>query len=95
MGTGFDAFDPRANFLCHGLPPHVPATRVVRLLTACQVMEYRQLLRTTMSNAGFQVCSLSLPHCIDVLFQPDEQEWWHFHLREEPYPNTHFDFIAE
>src|SRR4051812_17530257 len=24
MGTGFDAFDPQANFLHPGLPPHVP-----------------------------------------------------------------------
>lgn len=25
-------------------------------------------------------------------FAPYEQEWWHFTLRKEPYPNTFFDF---
>jgi D-alanyl-D-alanine dipeptidase len=25
-------------------------------------------------------------------FQPLAEEWWHFTLAEEPYPNTYFDF---
>jgi D-alanyl-D-alanine dipeptidase len=25
-------------------------------------------------------------------FQPYEQEWWHFTLESEPYPETYFDF---
>jgi hypothetical protein len=25
-------------------------------------------------------------------FEPLEEEWWHFTLRNEPYPDTHFDF---
>jgi len=25
-------------------------------------------------------------------FQPLDQEWWHFTLRDEPYPDTYFDF---
>ena len=25
-------------------------------------------------------------------FQPVEQEWWHFTLRDEPYPDTFFDY---
>ena len=25
-------------------------------------------------------------------FAPLEEEWWHFSLREEPYPDTYFDF---
>ena len=24
-------------------------------------------------------------------FRPYEKEWWHFTLRREPYPQTHFD----
>lgn len=26
-------------------------------------------------------------------FVPYPQEWWHFTLRDEPYPNTYFDFV--
>jgi D-alanyl-D-alanine dipeptidase len=37
----------------------------------------RQLLRTVMSKYGF----IGL-----------EEEWWHFTLRDEPYPETYFDF---
>jgi D-alanyl-D-alanine dipeptidase len=25
-------------------------------------------------------------------FEPYESEWWHFSLKEEPYPDTYFDF---
>lgn len=25
-------------------------------------------------------------------FEPMQQEWWHFTLADEPYPNTYFDF---
>ena len=25
-------------------------------------------------------------------FKPLENEWWHFTLKNEPYPNTYFDF---
>ena len=37
----------------------------------------RQLLRSVMSKHGF----VGL-----------EEEWWHFTLRDEPYPDTYFDF---
>ena len=37
----------------------------------------RQLLRTVMSKHGFMGL---------------EEEWWHFTLRDEPYPDTYFDF---
>jgi D-alanyl-D-alanine dipeptidase len=37
----------------------------------------RTLLRTLMMNHGFQ---------------PYTQEWWHFTLRNEPHPETYFDF---
>ena len=26
-------------------------------------------------------------------FKPYEQEWWHFTLSNEPYPDTYFDFL--
>ncbi|MBE5777669.1 MAG: peptidase M15 [Clostridiales bacterium] len=39
----------------------------------------RNILRTAMENAGFR---------------PFEQEWWHYKLRGEPYPDTSFDFIV-
>jgi D-alanyl-D-alanine dipeptidase len=25
-------------------------------------------------------------------FRPLEEEWWHFTLEDEPYPNTYFTF---
>ena len=28
-------------------------------------------------------------------FQPYEKEWWHFTLKDEPFPNTYFDFPVE
>ncbi len=28
-------------------------------------------------------------------FRNYKQEWWHFTLRNEPYPNTYFDFVVE
>ncbi len=37
----------------------------------------RLLLRNLMLEAGFK---------------PYEKEWWHFTLKEEPYPNTYFNF---
>lgn len=39
--------------------------------------ENRQILRQAMVNEGFV---------------PLETEWWHFTLREEPYPNIYFEF---
>lgn len=46
------------------------------LVTASQSAN-RRLLRETMQRHGFV---------------PLEQEWWHFTLRNEPYPDTSFDF---
>lgn len=28
-------------------------------------------------------------------FKEYHAEWWHYHLENEPYPNTYFDFIVE
>ncbi len=40
----------------------------------------RMILRETMIANGFK---------------PLEGEWWHFTLKDEPYPNTYFDFPVE
>lgn len=32
---------------------------------------------------------------VDHGFQPYEAEWWHFTLKDEPYPDTYFDFPVE
>ncbi len=37
----------------------------------------RQILRDAMVNAGFK---------------PIDSEWWHFTLKDEPYPDTYFNF---
>lgn len=37
----------------------------------------REILRELMARAGFA---------------PYENEWWHYRLKEEPYPDTYFDF---
>lgn len=42
-----------------------------------EVLENRSLLRSVM---------------IDVGFEPYDKEWWHFMLKNEPYPTTYFDF---
>ena len=39
--------------------------------------ENRALLRRIMTGCGFMTL---------------EAEWWHFHLKHEPYPDTYFDF---
>ncbi len=41
---------------------------------------HRLLLRTLMTQHGFK---------------PYEQEWWHFTLKDEPFPDTYFDFPVE
>ena len=40
----------------------------------------RLLLKAIMEESGFEAY---------------ENEWWHYTLRDEPYPNTYFDFVAE
>ncbi len=41
--------------------------------------ENRRRLRSIMENSGFK------PYCF---------EWWHYVLRNEPYPNTYFNFTV-
>jgi D-alanyl-D-alanine dipeptidase len=43
-------------------------------------MENRMLLRSVMEKHGFKNY---------------KKEWWHFTLRDEPYPDTYFDFVIE
>ena len=40
----------------------------------------RKILRDAMEKAGFN---------------PIDSEWWHFTLKDEPYPDTYFDFDVE
>lgn len=40
----------------------------------------RMLLQDTMIKAGFR---------------PLKEEWWHFTLNDEPYPETYFDFVVK
>ncbi|MBR5288738.1 MAG: M15 family metallopeptidase [Clostridia bacterium] len=40
----------------------------------------REYLKTVMEKAGF------LPY---------SEEWWHYRLKDEPYPDTYFDFVIE
>ncbi len=42
-----------------------------------QQKQNRLILKSAMENAGFRAYS---------------EEWWHFPLRHEPYPDTYFDF---
>jgi D-alanyl-D-alanine dipeptidase len=41
---------------------------------------HRMLLRTLMNHHGFE---------------PIEEEWWHFTLRDEPFPDTYFNFTVQ
>ena len=45
--------------------------------TSPKQMENRRLLRDLMIQGGFN---------------PYEKEWWHFSLKNEPFPTTYFDF---
>ena len=31
----------------------------------------------------------------DAGFLPYSEEWWHYRLKDEPYPDTYFDFVIE
>ena len=32
---------------------------------------------------------------VDAGFLPYSEEWWHYRLADEPYPDTYFDFVIE
>jgi D-alanyl-D-alanine dipeptidase len=50
------------------------------LSPSAQQRANRALLRFVMQKHGFKTY---------------EQEWWHFTLKDEPYPETEFDFVVE
>lgn len=45
-----------------------------------QIFEMRQYLREVMIKHGFA---------------PLREEWWHFTLKDEPFPDTYFDFVIK
>ena len=45
-----------------------------------QQKENRMLLQQIMIESGFI---------------PYDEEWWHFSLKEEPFPDTYFDFVIK
>lgn len=57
-----------------------PASHTDSKLVDDQAQANRQLLKNAMEEQGF----VSLP-----------EEWWHFTLKNEPYPDTYFDFEVE
>lgn len=48
------------------------------LLTDIRYTQNRQILKDAMMKGGFK---------------PLHEEWWHYTLIGEPYPNTYFDFV--
>lgn len=34
-------------------------------------------------------------HMVSAGFEPYPTEWWHFTLKDEPFPDTYFDFVVE
>ena len=47
---------------------------------------------TTSQKANRQKLKNIMSHCG---FRPYAKEWWHYTLRNEPYPDTYFDFDVE
>ena len=57
-----------------------PVSHALSDKVPAQARANRALLRTVMLQHGFK---------------PYEEEWWHFTLADEPYPETYFDFPVE
>ncbi len=57
-----------------------PSSWPASTLVSVQARANRLLLRTLMTGHGFQ---------------PLEEEWWHFTLVDEPFPDTYFDFPVQ
>ena len=49
-------------------------------LVSDEALDMRNILRTTMRKYGFK---------------DYQEEWWHYTLADEPYPDTYFDFVPE
>lgn len=81
MGGTFDWLGPESHLDFGGDPETGKYTGKCnspagRTITAEQ-FEHRMILRRAMMRHGFR---------------PYKREWWHFTLRNEPYPNTYFTF---
>ena len=76
MGSPFDWFGEESHPDYCGNPDNLEFTEQEGGLTSVQFYN-RMVLRTAMLRHGF-----------DGL----DSEWWHFTLRNEPYPDTYFDF---
>lgn len=57
-----------------------PAAHPLSPRVSLVAYENRKLLRHIMQKYGFA---------------PYDKEWWHFTLKDEPYPNTYFDFVVK
>jgi len=57
-----------------------PISRYDSPLITVEQFQNRKLLREVMVKQGFV---------------PYNEEWWHFRLKNEPYPNTYFDFVIQ
>lgn len=49
-------------------------------LVSAKYLQRRNLLRNAMKAHGFK---------------DYQEEWWHYTLENEPYPDTYFDFVTE
>ena len=80
MGGTFDWFGPESHPDFCGNPQtgqhHESPSPAGRSITATQ-FKNRMILRAAMMRHGFK---------------PISSEWWHFTLRDEPFPNTYFTF---
>ncbi len=80
MGGTFDWFGPESHPDFCGNPQtgqhHESPSLAGRSITATQ-FKNRMILRAAMMRHGFK---------------PISSEWWHFTLRDEPFPNTYFTF---
>ena len=50
------------------------------LLIPAEYLQWRNYLREVMVSVGFQ---------------PYKNEWWHYSVKDEPFPDTYFDFLVE
>ncbi|MEP0368041.1 MAG: M15 family metallopeptidase [Cyclobacteriaceae bacterium] len=50
---------------------------------------------TDISKAQYQNRMLLRKSMINNGFKPLKEEWWHFTLKKEPFPDTYFDFAIE
>ncbi len=84
MGGTFDWFGPESHPDFGGNPETGEYTGECnspsgRTITAGQ-FEHRMILRRAMLRHGFK---------------PYNEEWWHFTLENEPYPDTYFTFVVK